>query len=388
MSSSSIFPNTPGGGFVCAVAYFDPGNWGVDLQAGIGIWIQTPFHHLASHCRLLLYNRPKHTLLYRWLVLYPLYLLGSAMGLVMLFRDSHRRYWGQAFLGYVPSKNVFQAGSLYTSIGVIGATVMPHSLFLGSALATQIGSLNLFHKSVNNRYPKSCQTTKARRQRNNSFDLWNRTYTTEVVDIVLSLLGVAVVITQCGILILSSALYFTMDRKVPRRLSNPASLFDAHDLLSRYGWQTCCVLFAVALLFSVRVRRLSRLLAGQIPFIRRITMLLVASQVVLSIVLPFVNVPLLWLTTSKKIMSVKKPESDLTTLTPAGSPQVPTCQSAKHRKPVSQPNTTSKASPDGPTEMVDYSNGKIVASIGYLVWAGIIVANVYVIVMLALGKSG
>jgi metal iron transporter len=54
---------------------------------------------LASHCRLLFYNRPKHTLLYRWLVLYPLYvlseiaiistdlaeLLGSAMGLVMLF---------------------------------------------------------------------------------------------------------------------------------------------------------------------------------------------------------------------------------------------------------------------------------------------------------------
>jgi len=54
---------------------------------------------LASHCRLLFYNRPKHTLLCRWLVLYPLYalaeiaiistdlaeLLGSAMALVMLF---------------------------------------------------------------------------------------------------------------------------------------------------------------------------------------------------------------------------------------------------------------------------------------------------------------
>ena len=54
---------------------------------------------LASHCRLLFYDRPKHKLLYRWLVLYPLYvlaeiaiistdlaeLLGSAMGLVMLF---------------------------------------------------------------------------------------------------------------------------------------------------------------------------------------------------------------------------------------------------------------------------------------------------------------
>ena len=54
---------------------------------------------LASHCRLLLYNRPKHKLLYRWLGLYPLYilaevaiiatdlaeLLGSAIALCLLF---------------------------------------------------------------------------------------------------------------------------------------------------------------------------------------------------------------------------------------------------------------------------------------------------------------
>lgn len=54
---------------------------------------------LASHCRLLLHDRPKHTLLYRWFGLYPLYalaevaiistdlaeLLGSAIALCMLF---------------------------------------------------------------------------------------------------------------------------------------------------------------------------------------------------------------------------------------------------------------------------------------------------------------
>ena len=54
---------------------------------------------LASHCRILLYDRPKHKLLYRWLGLYPLYflaevaiiatdlaeLLGSAIALVLLF---------------------------------------------------------------------------------------------------------------------------------------------------------------------------------------------------------------------------------------------------------------------------------------------------------------
>ena len=54
---------------------------------------------LATHCRLLLHDRPKHKLLYRWLLFYPLYalseaaiiatdlaeLIGSATALCLLF---------------------------------------------------------------------------------------------------------------------------------------------------------------------------------------------------------------------------------------------------------------------------------------------------------------
>ena len=57
------------------------------------------FTDLAAHCRLLLHSRSKHTLVYRWTLLYPLYvlseaaiiatdlaeLLGSAIALVLLF---------------------------------------------------------------------------------------------------------------------------------------------------------------------------------------------------------------------------------------------------------------------------------------------------------------
>jgi hypothetical protein len=63
------------------------------------MWLTSLFSDLASHCRLLLHDRPKHKLLYRWLVLYPLYvlseiaiistdlaeLLGSAIALCMIF---------------------------------------------------------------------------------------------------------------------------------------------------------------------------------------------------------------------------------------------------------------------------------------------------------------
>lgn len=66
--------------------------------------------------------------------------------------------WGEAFGGYIPSKKLFETkpDALYTgtcrrlprsyaefsfwsdlAVGILGATVMPHALFLGSYLATQ-----------------------------------------------------------------------------------------------------------------------------------------------------------------------------------------------------------------------------------------------------------
>jgi len=122
-----------------------------------------------------------------------------------------------------------------------------------------------------------------------------------------------------------------------------------------------------------------------------IDQLLVASQVVLSIVLPFVMFPLLWLTTSKKIMSVNKPESDLPTLTAEdlpSNPDMPPASGSVTQKTGYSVEQDVEASPSSAPETVDYSNGKIIAGIGYLIWTVVVVANSYVIVMLAMGKSG
>lgn len=515
---------------------------GGGLASWIGVRVQAPFRRplagifavllqslasrlgcvtgtdLASHCRLLFYNRPKHTLLYRWLVLYPLYilaeiaiistdlaeLLGSAMGLVMLFPklplwagvlitacdvfvillvgDPLRRQpvklfewliaamvfailicmlvivtkievdWGQTFLGYVPSKKIFQAGGLYTSIGIIGATVMPHSLFLGSALATQDrlstaplkddemssssleslseqrGSMGILKRLKEHLRIKAGNGHKNRPQRhedreNNSYWFVKSHVRHAVVDIVLSLLGVAVVINSM-ILIVASAVFFYGEGRFRSNSQDPASLFDAHDLLSRYVGKPAGILFAVALLFSGQSSTIIATVAGQIvsegflnwsisPFLRRIItrllsmipamvvalamgrsgvdQLLVASQVVLSIVLPFIVFPLLWLTTSRKIMSVKKTEPDLTVLPPVDPSSGPiVIASSKGGVPldVSPTGHDIEAPLGGLTEMVDFSNGKVIAALGYLVLAVIVVANVYVIVMLGLGKTG
>jgi len=95
-----------GPGLVASVAYIDPGNWSTDLQAGsqfgyshlfiillsglFAICLQTLATRLGvvsgldlpQHCRRSLHNRPKHTLWYRWGLLYPLYLLCEA-GIVL-----------------------------------------------------------------------------------------------------------------------------------------------------------------------------------------------------------------------------------------------------------------------------------------------------------------
>lgn len=120
-------------------------------------------------------------------------------------------------------------------------------------------------------------------------------------------------------------------------------------------------------------------------------LLLVASQVVLSIVLPFVMLPLLWLTTNKKIMSVKKPKLSSSTLMAGGlskNPDTSTASMLVASKIGSSTERDVEASSSSVTEIVDYSNGKIVAGAGYLILTVVVVANAYVIVTLAMGKGG
>jgi len=121
-----------------------------------------------------------------------------------------------------------------------------------------------------------------------------------------------------------------------------------------------------------------------------INALLVASQVVLSIVLPFVISPLLYCTSNKAIMTVRKTRTGMivadttpeVTLTAIDFPPEELVV-----QPQAQDSSTAEraAVPVVVDEMVDYSNNKLVIVIGVLSWLLIVVANVYVIVELGLG---
>lgn len=201
--------------------------------------------------------------------------------------------------GLVPHLN-FQ--SLYIAVSILGATVMPHNLYLHSALVQtrQIG-----HTVENKR--RAC--------RYNFFDL------------TIALNGALFV--NAAILILAAAVFF-------QRHIIVTEIQQAYQLLSPLlGTTAASVLFALALLSSGQSSTLTGTMAGQIvmegflrfrmqPWLRRsvtrflaitpaaITIylagesgtfkLLLLSQVILSLQLPFAVIPLIHFTSDRKRM--------------------------------------------------------------------------------------
>jgi manganese transport protein len=205
---------------------------------------------------------------------------------------------GAALSGLLPR---IHGGSLYVAVGILGATVMPHNLYLHSALARRDHRPN--------------ETSRARSLRKNLLGT--------VVALNLALL------VNAAILLLAAAVF-------ARRGIVVTDLRDACRLLSpALGTVAGSVLFAVGLLSSGQSASLTGTLAGQIvmegmlrvrvpPAFRRLLTrcvavvpalavlgaagergtlpLLVASQVVLSLQLPFAVIPLVRFTSSPKIM--------------------------------------------------------------------------------------
>jgi len=400
------------------------------------------------------------------------------MGVIVSKAGAH---WGDAFDGFIPSSAIVSPGGLYTSIGILGATVMPHSLFLGSALSTQereaedeaLGEKSeawestptlgektrSFVMNVKESFSKESLVGGAKRvfsagrvaeegrppkshaeHENHSLGFVRRHLTNGIVDMVVSLLGLALVINAL-IVILASAVFFYGPNGGSGN-NGPATLFDAYDLLVGRLGKAAATLFALALLAAGQSSSIVATLAGQVisegfirwkvsPVLRRlltrslglipsviiaaalgragVSALLVISQVVLSIVLPFVVFPLLWLCSSKDIMSVKTALGGSTahkrgaaSQSSFGSSTVEGVTESWSELDVSDPQrwqdsqtTLARASGDAlrtvdveaAQETVDYSMGKVAMVFGWSMWLLIVLANGYAIVTLALGEN-
>ena len=247
------------------------------------------------------------TLLVLWLSRYGIRLIEAIiLGLIAMIAACFlvELFWArpvvsQIFGGLVPRLN---RESLYVAIGILGATVMPHNLYLHSALVQtrRIGS-------------------KVSEKRDAC--LYN------LIDSVVALNGALVV--NAAILILAAAVFFKQGIVVTQ-------IAQAHLMLKPLlGTALASALFAIALLASGQSSTLTGTFAGQIvmegflnlrmpPWLRRLVTrllaiipailtiyyigdggtykLLILSQVILSMQLPFAVIPLIKFTNDKRRM--------------------------------------------------------------------------------------
>jgi manganese transport protein len=210
---------------------------------------------------------------------------------------------GEISRGLIPS--LPSAAALYVAIGIIGATVMPHNLYLHSALV---------------------QTRKIKREEGNirqalRLNMWDSTIALNLAFLV-----------NAAILILAGKVFFESGR------TEVASISEAYQLLSPLlGTKMASILFAVALIAAGQSSTLTGTLAGQIvmegylrlrinPLLRRlitrllaiipaviviwisgetkVDQLLVFSQVVLSLQLGFAVIPLIHFVSDKQKMGI------------------------------------------------------------------------------------
>jgi manganese transport protein len=206
--------------------------------------------------------------------------------------------------GLVPRAEILRdPGMLYIAIGILGATVMPHNLYLHSSIV---------------------QTRRYDRDDAGRRDAIRWATTDGTLALMLALF------VNAAILILAAAVFHAAGR------TDVAEIGDAHRLLAPLlGTGIASILFAVALLASGLNSTVTATLAGQIvmegflrlrlpPWARRLTTralaivpvvvatalygesgtgrLLILSQVILSMQLPFAVIPLVWFVSDRKKM--------------------------------------------------------------------------------------
>jgi manganese transport protein len=210
---------------------------------------------------------------------------------------------GEVATGFIPS--IPNDAALYIAIGIIGATVMPHNLYLHSALV---------------------QTRKIKRDEKGIRRALKLNFADSAIALNLAFF------VNAAILVLAATVFFKTGR------TEVAQIKEAHELLAPLlGSELAPYLFAIALIAAGQSSTVTGTLAGQIvmegylqlrinPWMRRlltrlvaiipavivilvngekdIDNLLVLSQVILSLQLGFAIIPLIHFVSDKKTMGI------------------------------------------------------------------------------------
>lgn len=283
--------------------------------------------------------------------------------------------------GFVPSPLIFKdQQAMFISLGILGATVMPHSLFLGSTLVKpRVFEYDLKRFGHIRKQP--------------SIHAIEYTLKYSYAELIISLFFIATFVNASILIVAGSTLFGQPD-------AEDADLLSIYELLSRFVSPAAGLVFALAMLFSGQSAGIICTMAGQTvsegflnwsfePWLTRLLTRLIAivpcflvtvflgekgvssilnlSQVVLSLILPIVSAPLIYFTANRKIMTVNEVD-DLNSLV-----------SASESTPLNPSTPKSKG--------IDYTNSNFLSTMAFLIWLTIGSLNCYLVFSFLMGAD-
>ncbi|KAJ9269480.1 hypothetical protein DTO212C5_4331 [Paecilomyces variotii] len=330
---------------------------------------------------LLLFYRPHGNM--NGLRVFEYFVMGLVLAVVICFCIQlsliRNQSVGEVFRGYLPSSAVVKGDGLYQSCGILGATVMPHSLFLGSGVVQP--RLKEFDEAKGNVQP-------AETDYRPSIEAIRSCMKYSIAELAISLFTFALFVNSSILIVAGASLFGTGG-------ASDADLFGIYKLLSSSIAPAAGTVFALALLLSGLSAGIVATIAGQMvsegminwsvkPWIRRLvtrcisivpsiiiaaaigksglSAALNASQVTLSVILPFVSAPLVYFTCFNKFMTVK-----------GGT-------------------TRTVAESDSENESMEIlgipmRNSWYTATLAVLIWIVIAIMNIALLVLVGLGKA-
>lgn len=322
----------------------------------------------------------------------------------------------EIFKGFLPvNKEIFlESNALFLSCGIVGSTVMPHSLYLGSALVqprlkeydenhdkeieeegdNDLDAIVDFPPQMSHLRRISDASLLLRRYKP-SYAAIKYCLSFSYIELVISLFTVAVFVNSAILIVAGSSLYGKPD-------AADADLLSIYEMLSYYISPTAGFIFALSMLFAGQSAGIVCTMAGQIisegfinwnmkPWKRRIITRVLAiipvviviailgregvskvmnsSQVVLSFILPIVSAPLIYFTSKKEYMTVMEtPTSTETTAL------------------LSDSHGSSDNGQAVPREFT-FENGSFLRTVSILTWLVITALNIYLVVAFANGAQ-
>ncbi|TPX10165.1 uncharacterized protein E0L32_001362 [Thyridium curvatum] len=302
------------------------------------------------------------------------------------------------FQGYLPSRAIVEQQGLYQACGILGATVMPHSLYLGSGIVqsrlrdydTKRGLLPVRPSSA----ASSLHDSDEKGMYIPSMAAIKHSLKYSITELAVSLFTFALFVNSAILIVAGASLYQNAE-------ALDADIFGIHDLLSTSLSPAAGTIFALALLLSGISAGIVCTIAGQMvsegalnwtlkPWLRRLITrsisitpsIIIAgavgrkgldaalngTQVALSIVLPFVTAPLIYFTCRNKYMTVLP-------------------GNARFRGSPATSGSDLEVTSPSDARPVQMGNSWLVAGIAVVVWLIMAAMNVANLVLLGQGHS-